>query len=90
MLWSTAYISIGNVQWFDFQSALMISEKILHYCTAAFKGGHPLSVQYLVSAWANTAHCWQEEVRIGGRNLREVAMAFDEWHRCLTSFPVPS
>ena len=90
LLWSTAYISIGNVQWFDFQSALMISEKILHYCTATFKGGHPPSVQYLVGAWASTAHFWQEEVRIGGRNLREVAMAFNEWHQYWTNFPVPS
>jgi len=60
-----AFVSIGNSSWFDLQTALFASEKILELVQYT-SGGHAPPLSHFISAWAATINHFSEQVRISG------------------------
>jgi hypothetical protein len=82
---SIAYVSIKHPQFFDFQSALFASDKILGFVTQSFKGQFA-PMTFYIAAWAATIHHWCEEVRLHSKTLNEVVKNTGEWEHKWTNF----
>ena len=85
---SVAYVTIKHPQFFDFQSALFASDKILSFVTQSFKG-HFAPVSFYVSAWAATIHHFCEEIRLHDKTLSDCVKATGEWQHKWTNFTPP-
>ena len=85
--WMTtmAYISVRNTAWFDFQTALFGSDKVLHLVTQTFGGQHA-PTSFYVSAWAATVHYFSEHVRVSGATLKEAVLNTGAWEHRWTGF----
>ena len=82
-----AFVSIGNPKWFDLQTALFASEKILELvqCTS---GGAAPPLAHFIGAWAATINYFSEQVRITGEPVNTFVKNTGSWeHRWTWSAP---
>jgi len=88
-LYTVAYVSVRDTNFFDVQTALFMSEKVLNFVTQTFKNQVPPTAFY-VQAWASTAHHLSEQVRISGSTLRDACLQTAGWeHRWTSWSPSP-
>ncbi len=66
-----AYVSIKTPEFFDYQSAIFISEKVLGWVTNTFQG-RPAPASFYVSAWAATVHHFSEQVRVTKQTMTNI------------------
>jgi hypothetical protein len=58
-----AFVSIRDPDFFDLQSALFASDKILTLMQQVYNGQYP-PIAFYTNAWAVTIHHWAEQVRV--------------------------
>ena len=86
---SVAYVCVGDQKFFDLQSALYVSDKILSAVTQTFNG-HFAPVSFYVAAWASTIHHFSEEVRVTEKPLSEIVKNTGQWHHKWTNWTPPA
>ena len=76
-----AYVSIRNVKWFDLQTAIFASDKIMELAQVT-SGGIPPTLSHFIGAWAATVNYCAEQVRVTGQPLSTFVMNTGAWeHR---------
>lgn len=76
-----AYVSIRNVKWFDLQTAIFASDKIMELAQVT-SGGIPPTLSHFIGAWAATVNYFAEQVRVTGQPLSTFVMNTGAWeHR---------
>ena len=88
-LYTLAYTCVFKQTFFDFQTALLVSEKILVFVTTTFSGSVP-PVGFFVTAWASTIHYWAEQLRIQGTDLIPIVTNFGAWEHLWTRWSPPA
>ena len=83
--YTMAYVSVRDTSFFDIQTALFMSEKVLNFVSQTFKNQVPPTAFY-VQAWASTAHHLSEQVRISGSTLRDACLQTAGWEHRWTSW----
>ena len=87
--YTVAYVSVRDTSFFDVQTALFMSEKVLNFVSQTFKNQVPPTAFY-VQAWASTAHHLSEQVRISGSSLKDACLGTAGWeHRWTSWSPSP-
>jgi len=82
-----AFVSIGNPGWFDLQTALFASEKILELVQYT-SGGLAPPLSHFISAWAATINHFSEQVRISGEPVITFVKNTGSWeHKWSWSAP---
>ena len=84
-----AYVSIKKPNWFDFQTALFASDKILHFVTQTFRGGQCAPSGFYIEAWAATIHYFSEHVRVSKESLKDTVLNTGAWEHRWTSYSPP-
>ena len=85
---TVAYVCIRNRAFFDLQSSIAVSEKVLHLVTQTFDRGQVAPCSFYVTAWASTIHHLSEAVRVNKSTLKEAVAATGQWeHRWLNWTP---
>ena len=85
-----AFICINRVDFFDFPTAILASEKILNFCTQTFDSAHA-PVSHYVKAWAATITFFAEHVKTAPKNtLKEAILMTASWEHRWTSYQPPS
>ena len=80
-----AYVSVRKRSWFDYQTALFGSDKILAFVSQTFDGQHA-PTSFYASAWAATIHFFAEQVRLNGVTLKEAVKNTGQWEHRWTNF----
>ena len=78
-LMTLAYVTIRNKSYFDLQTAIFASEKILALVSQTFDDGHVAPTSFYVSAWASTVHYFSEQARVTSGPLKSIVMNTGAW-----------
>ena len=85
-----AFVAIRKPAWFDFQTAIFASDKIMELVLQTSNGISP-PVTHFVTAWAATANHFSEQVRISGKPLVQFVTNTGAWvHRWSWAAPAGS
>ena len=85
-----AFVNIRRQAWFDYQSAIFGSERILKFVSQTFQGQHA-PVSFYAQAWASTIHYFSESVRLSQMTLKEAVKNTGAWeHRWTNWVPARS
>ena len=83
-----AYVNVRKRGWFDYQTALFGSDKILGFVTQTFQGQHaPMS--FYVAAWASMVHYFAEQVRLNSCSLKDAVRNTGQWEHRWTNYVAP-
>ena len=83
---TVAYLCIADPSMFDLQTAVTASEKILNFVQKTYEGRTP-PVAFFVQAWAQTIHCFSEQLRMTMcMSLKEMVLNGNLWEAFWTSF----
>jgi hypothetical protein len=83
-----AYVSIHNPAFFDLQTALYVSEKILGLVTSVHKK-QMAPISFYVEAWAATIHHFAEQVRVAKVTLKTAVLNTGSWEHKWTGYTPP-
>ena len=78
LFYMLAYVCIYKPDYFDLQTAIFVSEKILSLIMTLKQGRSP-PVDFLVAAWAATAHYFSEQLRITDEPLKKIVACTGSW-----------
>jgi len=83
---TVAYLCIADPSMFDLQTAVTASEKVLNFVQKTYEGRTP-PVAFFVQAWAQTIHCFSEQLRMTTcMQLKEIVLNGSLWEAFWTSF----
>jgi len=83
-LFSTvAYMSIHKHEWFSFDDAEFVSDKLLTFVNQEYQGKRP-PLSFYVHAWASTMQRFSEAVRVNKANLGTIVRATSSWEHLWT------
>ena len=75
---TVAYVNIRNPTWFDYQTAIFASEKVLSLLMQTFNKLTP-PVTFYIEAWGQTIHHISEQVRVSGDSMAVVVRNTGGW-----------
>ena len=80
-----AFVSIRKPTFFDYQTAIYGSDRILSFVSQTF-GGFPAPTSHYIDAWAGTVHHFAEQVRVNKMTLREAVLGAGNWEHKWTNY----
>ena len=87
--YTAAYVSIATPLFFDYQTAIFMSEKVMHFVTQTFNG-QLAPVHFYVKSWAATIHHLAETVRISSTTLKDACRQTAAWEHRWSGWTPPN
>ena len=87
-LYTLAYVSILDPDWFPYQAAVAVSEQLLVYITDTHLGHSP-DMDFLVSAWGSTSLYFSEAVRVQKKDPEKIFTDIGKWQHKWSWVPAP-
>ena len=84
-----AFVSIKKPAFFDFQTALFMSDKVLGFVSQTFDGQRP-PASFYAAAWAATVHHLGEQIRVSGSSLKDAVKNTGGWEHRWTGWTPPA
>ena len=80
-----AFVSIKRTDWFDFQTAIFGSDKIIQFVSQTFDGNYaPMS--HYANAWAGTVNYFADRVRVSKATLKDAVLNTGAWEHKWTNY----